>query len=87
MRISAVLAPVGEAGPRAFGVIRPDLGLNATAGGPLARPGRLALIAQSSAVCAAMLDFALPNEIGFAAVIGIIEQVFFTRFIFISRNI
>ncbi|MEP7183344.1 MAG: GNAT family N-acetyltransferase [Betaproteobacteria bacterium] len=58
-------------GPHAFGVIRTDLGLNATLGTVSAHPGRLALIAQSGAVCTAMLDFATPLGIGFSTVISI----------------
>ena len=55
-------------GPGAFGVIRTDIGLNATFCAPMALPGRLALIAQSGAVCTAMLDFAGPMQIGFSTV-------------------
>ena len=47
-------------GPGAFGVIRTEIGLNATFCAPIALPGRLALVAQSGAVCTAMLDFAAP---------------------------
>ena len=55
-------------GPHAFGVIRTDVGLNATMGAAVAHPGRLALIAQSGAVCTAMLNFATPLGIGFSTV-------------------
>lgn len=55
-------------GPGAFGVIRTDLRLNATFCAPIARPGRLALVAQSGAVCTALLDFAGPLPIGFSTV-------------------
>ena len=58
-------------GPHAFGVIRTSIGLNATMGAGLALPGRLALIAQSGAVCTAMLNFASPNGIGFSTVVAI----------------
>jgi acetyltransferase len=58
-------------GPHAFGVIRADLGLNATMGAVVARPGRLALVTQSGAVCTAMLDFARPMGIGFSTVIAL----------------
>ena len=58
-------------GPGAFGVVRTDIGLNATFCAPLARPGRLALIAQSGAVCTAMLDFAGPHDIGFSTVVSL----------------
>ena len=55
-------------GPHAFGVMRTDIGLNATVGNTIARPGRLALVAQSGAVCTAMLDFAGSVGIGFSTV-------------------
>jgi acetyltransferase len=58
-------------GPHAFGVIRTDVGLNATLGAALARPGRLALIAQSGAVCTAILGFATPLGIGFSTVVAL----------------
>ncbi|MCC7325920.1 MAG: GNAT family N-acetyltransferase [Burkholderiales bacterium] len=55
-------------GPGAFGVVRTDIGLNATFCAPIARSGRLALVAQSGAVCTAMLDFAGPVQMGFSTV-------------------
>ncbi len=58
-------------GPGAFGVIRTDSGLNATFCAPPARPGKLALVAQSGAVCTAMLDFAGPMQIGFSTVVSL----------------
>ncbi len=60
-----------SSGPHAFGVIRTSLGLNATVGTTIARRGRLALIAQSGAVCTAMLDFAASVGIGFSTVIAL----------------
>jgi acetyltransferase len=58
-------------GPGAFGVIRTDIGLNATFGAAPTLPGRLALVSQSGAVCTAMLDFAAPMRIGFSTVISL----------------
>src|SRR2546428_84373 len=58
-------------GPEAFGVIRTDLGLNATVGSVQAPPGRLALIAQSGAVCSALLDFATPAGTGLSSVVAL----------------
>lgn len=58
-------------GPGALGVIRPEIGLDATFCAPRALPGRLALIAQSGAVATAMLDFATPLGIGFSTVISL----------------
>jgi acetyltransferase len=58
-------------GPGAFGLIRTDIGLNASFSDVPVLPGRLALIAQSGAVCTAMLDFAAPMGIGFSSVISL----------------
>jgi len=54
-------------GPHAFGVMRTDIGLNATIG-TRSRGRALALVAQSGAVCTAMLDFAVATGIGFSTV-------------------
>ena len=58
-------------GPHSYGVIRTSVGLNATVGTGVARRGRLALIAQSGAVCAAMLAFAATANIGFSTVVAL----------------
>lgn len=58
-------------GPGAFGIIRTDIGLNATFGATPTLAGRLALVSQSGAVCTAMLDFAAPMHIGFSTVISL----------------
>lgn len=56
-------------GPNSLGIMRPDLGLNAslTPGGAL--KGSIGLISQSGALCAAILDWAKPNNVGFSAVV------------------
>ncbi len=58
-------------GPHAFGIMRPELGLNASMGTSRPRGGRLALVAQSGSMCTAMLDFALPAGIGFSSVVAL----------------
>jgi len=58
-------------GPGAFGLIRTDIGLNASITDVPVAPGRLALVAQSGAVCTAMLDFAAPMGIGFSTVVSL----------------
>jgi acetyltransferase len=57
-------------GPNSFGVLRTDLGLNAACGGQLPATGRLALLSQSSALCAATLDWARSRHVGFSTVIS-----------------
>ena len=58
-------------GPNCLGILRPDIGLNAAFSHGGALPGSLALVSQSGAVCTAMLDWALPNRIGFSSVISL----------------
>ena len=58
-------------GPNCIGLMRPPLGLNATFARGNALAGSLALVAQSGAVCAAMLDWATPNGVGFSSVISL----------------
>ncbi len=57
-------------GPNCLGLIRPDCGLNATFGNNNARPGDLALVSQSGALCTSILDWAEHNDIGFSAVVS-----------------
>jgi acetyltransferase len=57
-------------GPNSFGVIRTGDGFNASCGAALPKPGRLALVSQSSALCAATLDWARSRHVGFSTVIS-----------------
>ncbi len=57
-------------GPNCLGIIRPDIGLNLTFGNNNAKPGNLAFVSQSGAICTAILDWAEMNEIGFSAVVS-----------------
>lgn len=63
-------------GPSALGLMRPVLGLNASTYAATVRPGNLALISQSSALCAAMLDWADSKEIGFSTVVSVGDHSF-----------
>ena len=58
-------------GPNCLGIMRPELGLNATFARGQALPGSLGLVSQSGALCTAMLDWARPNGIGFSSVISV----------------
>ncbi|MBS0551983.1 MAG: CoA-binding protein, partial [Proteobacteria bacterium] len=58
-------------GPNCFGAIRPQLGLNATFAHAGAVKGTIGLISQSGALCAAILDWARPNNVGFSAVVSL----------------
>ena len=58
-------------GPKSLGIIRPRLALNATFTEIVALPGDLALVAQSGAMCAAVLDWATMNKIGVSSVVAL----------------
>jgi acetyltransferase len=57
-------------GPNCLGIIRPDKSLNITFGHTVAKPGNVAFVSQSGAICTAILDWAEKNDIGFSAVVS-----------------
>ncbi|MDZ7654157.1 MAG: acetate--CoA ligase family protein [Burkholderiaceae bacterium] len=57
-------------GPNCLGIMRPEIGLNATFARTPARPGTVALVSQSGAVVAALLDYAWTAGFGFSSVIS-----------------
>jgi len=56
-------------GPNCLGLLRPSIGLNASLARTSARPGSVALVSQSGAVAAALLDYAWAAGFGFSAVV------------------
>jgi acetyltransferase len=58
-------------GPNCLGVMMPMRGLNATFAGAMARPGNVAFISQSGAICTAVLDWSFEENVGFSAFISI----------------
>ncbi|MFL6570773.1 MAG: GNAT family N-acetyltransferase, partial [Burkholderiales bacterium] len=58
-------------GPNCLGLMRTDTGVNATFARTPARPGRLALVSQSGAICGAILDWAYGADIGFSSVVSL----------------
>ncbi|MCL2427660.1 MAG: GNAT family N-acetyltransferase [Alphaproteobacteria bacterium] len=58
-------------GPESFGIAVTRIGLNATRGHLPPKPGRVALVSQSVALCRAVLDWAEPNGVGFSHIVGI----------------
>jgi acetyl coenzyme A synthetase (ADP forming)-like protein len=58
-------------GPNCLGVMCPVTGLNATFAAAMARPGNVALISQSGAICTALLDWSLREQVGFSAFLSI----------------
>lgn len=58
-------------GPNCLGVMSPLSGLNATIASTTARPGSVAFISQSGALCSAVLDWSLRENVGFSAFVSI----------------
>jgi len=55
-------------GPNCLGIIRPEVGLNASFAKSRVLRGQVALVAQSGALCTALLDWGASNGFGFSAV-------------------
>ena len=58
-------------GPNCLGVMSPLSGLNATFARTCARPGNVAFVSQSGALCTAILDWSLHEHVGFSAFVSI----------------
>ncbi|HEY0737051.1 MAG TPA: bifunctional acetate--CoA ligase family protein/GNAT family N-acetyltransferase, partial [Herpetosiphonaceae bacterium] len=58
-------------GPNCLGVMRPQIGLNATFARPIAQPGNVAFLSQSGALCTAVLDWSQRENVGFSAFVSI----------------
>ena len=63
-------ARVRVMGPNCLGLMRPDIGLNASWARTMARPGGLALVSQSGAVTTSLLDYAWTAGFGFSSVVA-----------------
>ncbi|MEI2418493.1 GNAT family N-acetyltransferase [Orrella sp. JC864] len=61
-------------GPNAFGIQRPHAGLNLSQHPLLARSGRVALVAQSRAIMAAVMDWAEDVQIGFSTALALGDE-------------
>jgi acetyltransferase len=53
-------------GPNCLGVMNPHTHLNATFASTMARPGNVGFISQSGALCTAVLDWSLQENVGFS---------------------
>lgn len=58
-------------GPNCLGLIRPEVGMNATFSKNNAKPGHLALVSQSGALCTSILDWAAAQDVGFSAIVSL----------------
>lgn len=69
-----ILAQRGDmriVGPNCLGVMIPGLGFNATFAAAMARPGSVAFLSQSGALCTAILDWSLRENVGFSAFVSL----------------
>jgi acetyltransferase len=58
-------------GPNCLGVMAPLSGLNATFASAMARPGSVGFLSQSGALCTAVLDWSLQEDVGFSAFVSL----------------
>src|SRR5262249_10117954 len=58
-------------GPNCLGVIHPPSGLNASFASTMARPGHVALLSQSGAICTSILDWARETHVGFSSFVSV----------------
>src|SRR6202040_2606354 len=58
-------------GPNCLAVIYPPSALNASFGAGRARPGQVALLSQSGAICTAILDWAQETHVGFSSFVSV----------------
>jgi acetyltransferase len=62
-------------GPNCLGVLVPAAKLNASFAAGMALPGDLALISQSGAIAAGLVDWAAQRSVGFSAVVSLGDQI------------
>jgi acetyl coenzyme A synthetase (ADP forming)-like protein len=61
-------------GPNCLGLMLPSQGINTTFDPVSPKPGKIAFISQSGAIISTIVDWSLPEEIGFSAVISVGNQ-------------
>ncbi len=57
-------------GPNCLGLMMPHAGLNASFSGAMAKPGSVAFLSQSGALCTAVLDWSLQEKVGFSGFVS-----------------
>lgn len=62
-------------GPNCLGFIKPSLHLNASFANKMALPGKIAFISQSGALCTAILDWSVEQNVGFSHFVSIGSMV------------
>ncbi len=58
-------------GPNCLGIMNTSIGLNATFADRIAKPGKVAFISQSGALCTAVLDWSYRENVGFSYFISV----------------
>jgi acetyltransferase len=58
-------------GPNCLGVLHPPSGLNASFAASMPRPGHVALLSQSGAICTSILDWARTAHVGFSTFVSV----------------
>jgi acetyltransferase len=71
LREHAAAAGIRVLGPHSYGIALPFLRLNGTTFPSLPGPGRVALVGQSATLACTVIDWAIPNAVGFSNIIGI----------------
>ncbi|MFT4120400.1 GNAT family N-acetyltransferase [Bradyrhizobium sp.] len=62
-------------GPNCLGIMMPGVSLNASFAASMPRAGNLALISQSGAIAAGMVDWAAQRGVGFSGIVSIGDQI------------
>jgi acetyltransferase len=62
-------------GPNCLGIMMPVVSLDASFAAHMPRPGNLALISQSGAIAAGMVDWAAQRSVGFSGIVSIGDQL------------
>ncbi|MGA7238206.1 MAG: bifunctional acetate--CoA ligase family protein/GNAT family N-acetyltransferase [Bryobacteraceae bacterium] len=68
--IAAARGKMRIIGPNCLGIMAPHAGLNASFAAGMARPGKIAFLSQSGALCTAILDWSLDEMVGFSAFVS-----------------
>src|SRR5262245_11564531 len=58
-------------GPNCLGVLHPPSGLNASFAASMPRPGHVAMLSQSGAICTSILDWARTAHVGFSTFVSV----------------
>lgn len=58
-------------GPNCLGILHPPSNLNASFAASMARPGKVAMLSQSGAICTAILDWAQEKHLGFSSFVSV----------------